>query len=118
MTASCESRRLCACIRQYTPLTLVARIHHTLKALTAAGDAALQNITWVNKELNPEQRSAVSCIVGGTAGRLPFIIWGPPGTGKTSTLVEAAAQVGQVTKPPVADSIDSDQIYCEIQVTY
>eukprot|EP00878_Enallax_costatus_P003269 GHUV01003472.1.p1 GENE.GHUV01003472.1~~GHUV01003472.1.p1 ORF type:complete len:563 (+),score=190.19 GHUV01003472.1:2226-3914(+) len=50
-------------------------------------------MVWFNKQLNPEQQSAVSCVVGGTAGRLPFIIWGPPGTGKTSTLVEAAAQV-------------------------
>lgn len=43
---------------------------------------------------NPEQAEAVRCIVAGTSGLLPFIIWGPPGTGKTSTLVEAAAQVG------------------------
>lgn len=44
---------------------------------------------------NPEQAEAVRCILAGTSGRLPFVLWGPPGTGKTSTLVEAATEVGQ-----------------------
>ncbi|WIA14327.1 hypothetical protein OEZ85_002857 [Tetradesmus obliquus] len=50
---------------------------------------------WFDRKVasNPEQRTAVQNIVAGSSGRLPFIIWGPPGTGKTSTLVEAAAQV-------------------------
>ncbi|KAF6260076.1 hypothetical protein COO60DRAFT_1700525 [Scenedesmus sp. NREL 46B-D3] len=50
---------------------------------------------WFDRKVasNPEQRAAVQSIVAGTCGRLPYIIWGPPGTGKTSTMVEAAAQV-------------------------
>jgi hypothetical protein len=56
----------------------------------------LQITAWKNSSIasNPEQAAAVRCIVSGTSGLLPFIIWGPPGTGKTSTLVEAATQVG------------------------
>lgn len=55
----------------------------------------LQIPSWRNPNVgsNPEQAQAVRCVVSGTSGKLPFIIWGPPGTGKTSTLVEAAAQV-------------------------
>lgn len=55
----------------------------------------LQVSHWFDRKVasNPEQRTAVQNIVAGSSGRLPFIIWGPPGTGKTSTLVEAAAQV-------------------------
>ena len=47
-------------------------------------------------ENNPEQRDAVSNIVGGSSGRAPYLIFGPPGTGKTTTLVEAIKQVRTV----------------------
>jgi superfamily II DNA or RNA helicase len=55
----------------------------------------LQVTHWRNTQVgsNPEQALAVRSILGGTSGELPFIIWGPPGTGKTVTLVEAAVQV-------------------------
>jgi hypothetical protein len=43
-------------------------------------------------ELNPEQRAAVATFVTIAAGRTPVVIFGPPGTGKTVTLVEAALQ--------------------------
>ena len=42
---------------------------------------------------NPEQRAAVSAIVAGRSGRAPYLVFGPPGTGKTVTLVEAIKQV-------------------------
>ena len=47
-------------------------------------------------EHNPEQKEAISHIVAGSSGRAPYLIFGPPGTGKTTTLVEAIKQVGAV----------------------
>lgn len=45
-------------------------------------------------ESNPEQLQAMKYIVMGTTRPAPYIIFGPPGTGKTVTLVEAIKQVG------------------------
>ena len=42
---------------------------------------------------NPEQVQAVTAIVAGRSGRVPYLVFGPPGTGKTVTLVEAIRQV-------------------------
>lgn len=44
--------------------------------------------------LNFEQRQAVASVLCGAGGRTPFALFGPPGTGKTVTLVECALQVG------------------------
>nr|XP_026489735.1 putative helicase mov-10-B.1 [Vanessa tameamea] len=42
---------------------------------------------------NAEQKSAVEHIVAGTSGLAPYIVFGPPGTGKTMTIVEAIIQL-------------------------
>lgn len=42
---------------------------------------------------NEEQKAAVEHIVSGTSGLAPYIVFGPPGTGKTMTIVEAIVQV-------------------------
>ncbi|XP_069798041.1 putative helicase MOV-10 isoform X2 [Narcine bancroftii] len=44
-------------------------------------------------EENPEQVKAIRCIVAGTSRPAPYLIFGPPGTGKTATIVEAIKQV-------------------------
>ncbi|XP_057401942.1 helicase MOV-10 isoform X2 [Balaenoptera acutorostrata] len=44
-------------------------------------------------ESNPEQLQAMKHIVMGTTRPAPYIIFGPPGTGKTVTLVESIKQV-------------------------
>nr|XP_046252029.1 putative helicase mov-10-B.1 isoform X1 [Scatophagus argus] len=44
-------------------------------------------------EGNPEQCTAVHYIVAGTAKPAPYLVFGPPGTGKTVTLVEAIKQI-------------------------
>ncbi|MCO5598040.1 hypothetical protein L7F22_052129 [Adiantum nelumboides] len=46
----------------------------------------------INRDLNEEQRSCVSEILK-KAGGPPYLIHGPPGTGKTVTVVEAVLQV-------------------------
>ncbi|XP_059053363.1 putative helicase mov-10-B.1 [Achroia grisella] len=42
---------------------------------------------------NREQRTAVEHIVSGTSGAAPYLVHGPPGTGKTVTIVEAILQL-------------------------
>uniref|UniRef100_UPI00398EC233 putative helicase MOV-10 isoform X2 n=1 Tax=Pristiophorus japonicus TaxID=55135 RepID=UPI00398EC233 len=44
-------------------------------------------------ENNPEQAKAVSCIVAGISRPAPYLVFGPPGTGKTVTIVESIKQV-------------------------
>ncbi|KAJ3047080.1 hypothetical protein HK097_000254 [Rhizophlyctis rosea] len=45
------------------------------------------------RDFNKEQVQAIQHIVLHSHGRLPYIIFGPPGTGKTKTLVESIIQV-------------------------
>lgn len=50
---------------------------------------------WYNENIssNAEQKMAVKNIVNCTAFPFPFVVFGPPGTGKTTTLVEAVLQI-------------------------
>ncbi|GAA5852569.1 hypothetical protein JCM8547_002548 [Rhodosporidiobolus lusitaniae] len=47
---------------------------------------------WVDASLNEEQRNAVRSMLWGHQ-RLPLLLHGPPGTGKTKTLVEGVLQI-------------------------
>ncbi|XP_061531402.1 putative helicase mov-10-B.2 isoform X1 [Phycodurus eques] len=49
-------------------------------------------------EKNPEQSKAVRHIVAGTSKPAPYLVFGPPGTGKTFTLVEAIKQIDKTQK--------------------
>ena len=46
-----------------------------------------------NSSLNERQRAAVCRIVSGQCRPSPYLLFGPPGTGKTITVVEAILQV-------------------------
>ncbi|KAK0183174.1 hypothetical protein PV327_001241 [Microctonus hyperodae] len=52
-------------------------------------------IIWTNESIknNPEQKQAIINILNKTAHPAPYILFGPPGTGKTSTLIEAICQI-------------------------
>jgi helicase MOV-10 len=65
-------------------------VHGSLQRTLSKGSF---DISWYDKQLNFEQQKAVDAILKKQYGAIPFIISGPPGTGKTKTLVEAALQL-------------------------
>lgn len=56
-------------------------------------DGSLESFAFINTTLNTRQRAAVSRILSGQSRPTPYILFGPPGTGKTVTLVESILQV-------------------------
>lgn len=57
--------------------------------------SAVFSQTWRDQGLNYEQKKAVDAVQFRKAGRLPYLIFGPPGTGKTKTLCEIIVQLGR-----------------------
>lgn len=60
-------------------------------------DAALEErtINWYDGNLNAEQKGIARAITLVSHRRIPFLIHGPPGTGKTKTLTETTLQILQ-----------------------
>ncbi|XP_050098634.1 putative helicase mov-10-B.1 isoform X2 [Anopheles aquasalis] len=55
----------------------------------------IESFSWFNTSIatNELQKTAIKNIVNRTAYPAPYILFGPPGTGKTSTIVEAVMQI-------------------------
>ncbi|CAG9864706.1 unnamed protein product [Phyllotreta striolata] len=83
-------------IRAEKQALLLAEAHQIVPSLfPSRGETILLNsdvdISFANTVLNEEQRTAVKSIL--PHKNFPFVIFGPPGTGKTVVVVEAAYQI-------------------------
>ena len=76
-----------------------------------------EHFNWANRNLNEEQKLAVSNIVHGKCRPVPYIVFGPPGTGKTTVIAEAVYQLAKHNSRPkiliVAPSNDAVDILVE-----
>ncbi|KAJ3561910.1 hypothetical protein NP233_g9904 [Leucocoprinus birnbaumii] len=84
--------------RQHQALATVfteSRILFPTSAHLPMASAARRMTSTINKliQSNPAQLQAVTSIVAASPGSLPFVVFGPPGTGKTITIVEAIVQL-------------------------
>lgn len=61
--------------------------------------------------MNKEQLAAVKHIVCGTSRPAPYLVFGPPGTGKTFTLVEAIKQVPMLYILTVDNNFNYSMLY-------
>lgn len=61
----------------------------------AKADKELKTFKWMNETIknNKEQQAAVKNIVNKTSFPSPYVLFGPPGTGKSTTIIEAIAQL-------------------------
>ena len=69
---------------------------------------------WFDRDLNDEQKQAVINIMSGTSYPAPFILFGPPGTGKTVTLVEAIKQIWRLDSSSYIIACTSNNLAADV----
>uniref|UniRef100_A0A672JMP8 RNA helicase n=1 Tax=Salarias fasciatus TaxID=181472 RepID=A0A672JMP8_SALFA len=90
----------------------------------AAASLPMPKLRMFNQQLesNPEQHAAVQRIVAGSSKPAPHLVFGPPGTGKTITLVEAMNQVSRADPTAhilaCAPSNSAGDLICERLMTH
>lgn len=72
--------------------SLFEQLHDTSANITPTAQLNINNIQFRNKKLNESQEQAIANII---ANEQLCIVHGPPGTGKTTTLIEAIVQLVQ-----------------------
>lgn len=82
---------LCSCRAKVFDLCLTVVL--TLNTVNEVRVPRAREKEFFNPVLNENQKLAVRRILSGDCRPLPYILFGPPGTGKTVTIIEAVLQV-------------------------
>lgn len=77
------------------PEKIVSSGEQTSVRLTSDGNLQVGRVTspFYNQSLNEVQKAAVVNVLQGLARPMPYVIFGPPGTGKTQTIIEIILQL-------------------------
>ncbi|EDS29307.1 conserved hypothetical protein [Culex quinquefasciatus] len=92
-----NTKRLNVSLTRAQALMIVSVIEKVFFADSYTGNESLNicRFEWFRPSVasNPEQAQAIRNIVNQTSFPAPYVLFGPPGTGKTSTLAEAIGQI-------------------------
>lgn len=82
-------------ITQHSLRDFFDSFEHVPVKCTRDNGAPIDNFQWCNDQIgtNEEQMTAIKNIVNCSAYPYPYIVFGPPGTGKTSCIVECIVQI-------------------------
>ena len=78
--------------RQPTPQPPLIRFTFSIQSKVSF-PSSIPDHHLINRSLNSRQRAAVARILKAQCRPMPYVLFGPPGTGKTVTLVETILQV-------------------------
>ncbi|KAF8906751.1 RNA helicase [Gymnopilus junonius] len=84
-----------ALTNKFTPTRLLFPGPNHIQGLTRVLPSQIEQINPVYRPLgeDEEQKETVTAILNMKLGSVPFVVFGPPGTGKTVTIVEAMRQL-------------------------
>lgn len=82
-------------INQHSLRDFIDSFEHEPENCQRDNGETFENFEWSNKQIgtNIEQMTAVKNIVNCAAYPFPYVVFGPPGTGKTSCIVECIVQI-------------------------